>query len=89
VHNAWVVVTVCAGERHASGELHGTVALDFDLHAVGVELGAAGGVGEEGDVAFVQGDEFGADEVSCGESDGCHTKREFCEGRSGGEEDIW
>jgi hypothetical protein len=27
-------------------------------------LGAAGGVDEEGDVTFVQGDEFGADEIS-------------------------
>jgi hypothetical protein len=64
VHDARVVVAVSAGKRHASGELYGAIAHDFDLHAVGVELGAAGGVDEEGDVAFVQGDEFGADEVS-------------------------
>ena len=62
--HAWVVVAVGAGEGDALRERDGAVAADHELHAVGVELGAADGVLVVARVGLVQGDQLGAKEVS-------------------------
>jgi hypothetical protein len=64
VHDTRVLVAVCTGERDSVWELDGAVALDFDLNTIGVELGASLGVRFVGDVARVQTDHFGADQVA-------------------------
>jgi hypothetical protein len=64
MHDAWVGVVVCAWERDTGRKLHGTISCYFDLNAIGIELGTALRVDRVGDVAFVQGDEFSANEVA-------------------------
>tara|TARA_R110002003_G_scaffold448_20_gene20009 strand:- start:8901 stop:9128 length:228 start_codon:yes stop_codon:yes gene_type:complete len=64
VDDTGVGVVVSTWEGNALGKLDGAGAGDFDLNAVGVELGAACRVDEVRGIAFVQGDHFGADEVA-------------------------
>jgi hypothetical protein len=64
VNNTGVLVTIRARETHAAGQLDVAGPEDLDLHAVRVELRAAPRVCRVRDVGFVQGDEFGADEVA-------------------------
>ena len=44
VDDSRILVFVGSGEGYSLGEGNGSVAYDLDLHAVGVELGAAAGV---------------------------------------------
>ena len=64
MHDARRAILVGAREGHAGRQLHGSIALDLDLHAVGIELGAAAGVNFKRRVSFVQGNELAADEIA-------------------------
>jgi hypothetical protein len=45
MHNTRIFITIRSRERHAFRKFDGAVARNFDLHAVGVELRTAFGVG--------------------------------------------
>lgn len=64
MHDTRRAVLVGTWKGHAGRQLDGSIALDLDLHAVGVELGAAAGVDFERRVSLVQGDELAADEIA-------------------------
>lgn len=62
--NTRVIVRVRSWERNTLGKLHSAITNNFNLYAIGVELGAAARVLEVGDIAFVQSDHFRADKVA-------------------------
>ena len=64
VNDPRVFVGVGTGEGDALWKLHRSVALDFELHTIWVELCAAPWVLEVRDFAFVESNHFGADEIA-------------------------
>jgi hypothetical protein len=63
VHDTGIRVVVCAGERDARRQGYGAVASDLNLYAVRVELCAAIRILGICDVAFVQGNHFGSNQI--------------------------
>lgn len=62
--DAGIAVLVRTRERHARRQLDGAITRHFNLHAVGVELGASNGILVKGCVAFVKSDQLSPDEVT-------------------------
>jgi hypothetical protein len=61
MHNTWILITVRSRKPYTIWQFDTSVAQNFNLHAIRVELSAAARIVEVGDVGFVQGDEFCAD----------------------------
>lgn len=62
--DAGIAVLVRTRERHARWQLDRAITSHFDLHAIGVELGASDGILVESGVALVKSDQLGSDEVT-------------------------
>lgn len=66
MQNTRLAILVSTGERHALRELDGTITLNLNLNAVGIELRTAAGINVVRRIGLVQGNELGADEVAVG-----------------------
>lgn len=64
MHDTRRAILVGTWKGHARRQLNGSIALDLNLYAVGIELGATAGVDFERRIGFVQGNELAADEVA-------------------------
>jgi hypothetical protein len=79
MYNPRILICIRARKPHSTWQLHLPIARDFNLHAIRVELRAATRIRRERHVGFMQGDKFGADQIT----NSLHQYRKCCGSRGG------